>query len=71
MTARSAPASRLSFLDRWLTLWIFAAMALGVLLGTVLLSLPPALDALSVGTTNVPIATVATVPLQAAYQPVK
>jgi hypothetical protein len=26
MTAVSAPASRLSFLDRWLTLWIFAAL---------------------------------------------
>ena len=50
------PASRLSFLDRWLTLWIFAAMALGVLLGTIFTSLPSALDALSVGTTNVPIA---------------
>jgi ACR3 family arsenite transporter len=50
------PASRLSFLDRWLTLWIFAAMALGVLLGTAFPSLPAALDALSVGTTNVPIA---------------
>ena len=49
----SRPASRLSFLDRWLTLWIFAAMALGVLLGTALPSLPSALDALSVGTTNV------------------
>jgi ACR3 family arsenite transporter len=50
------PASRLSFLDRWLTLWIFAAMALGVLLGGAIPSLPAALDSLSVGTTNVPIA---------------
>ena len=50
------PASRLSFLDRYLTVWIFAAMALGVLLGVVIPGLPAALDALSVGTTNVPIA---------------
>jgi ACR3 family arsenite transporter len=50
------PATRLSFLDRWLTVWIFAAMALGVLLGSVLPGLPAALDALSVGGTNVPIA---------------
>ncbi|WP_420023799.1 ACR3 family arsenite efflux transporter [Cereibacter azotoformans] len=47
---------RLSFLDRWLTLWIFAAMALGLLLGRIFPSLPGALDAASVGTTNLPIA---------------
>lgn len=47
---------RLSFLDRWLTLWIFAAMALGVALGALVPGLPAALDALSVGGTNVPIA---------------
>ncbi|PBJ82419.1 arsenical-resistance protein [Lysobacteraceae bacterium NML93-0399] len=53
----SAPApGRLSFLDRYLTLWIFAAMALGVVLGTVFEGLPAALDSLSWGTTNVPIA---------------
>ena len=50
------PVSRLSFLDRYLTVWIFAAMALGILLGVVLPGLPAALDALSLGTTNVPIA---------------
>jgi len=47
---------RLSFLDRWLTLWIFTAMALGVLLGTVAPGLPGWIDGLSVGTTNIPIA---------------
>ncbi|MFN4161351.1 MAG: ACR3 family arsenite efflux transporter [Stenotrophomonas sp.] len=54
MTPASRP--RLSFLDRWLTLWIFAAMALGVTLGTLFDGLPAALEALSVGNTNVPIA---------------
>ncbi len=51
-----APARRLSFLDRYLTVWIFAAMALGVVLGTTIGGLPRALDAMSVGGTNVPIA---------------
>lgn len=56
-TAASAPApGRLSFLDRWLTLWIFAAMALGIALGTLFDGLPAALDALSWGSTNIPIA---------------
>ncbi|MDQ0302502.1 ACR3 family arsenite efflux transporter [Ancylobacter polymorphus] len=50
------PAARLSFLDRYLTVWIFAAMALGVVLGTVFTGLPEALNTLSVGSTNVPIA---------------
>ncbi|MBK4218075.1 ACR3 family arsenite efflux transporter [Paracoccus caeni] len=47
---------RLSFLDRYLTLWIFAAMALGILLGTVFIDLPDALNAMAVGSTNIPIA---------------
>ncbi len=50
------PGGRLSFLDRWLTLWIFAAMALGVLLGTVVPGLPTLLNSLSIGSTNIPIA---------------
>ncbi|MEO3384652.1 ACR3 family arsenite efflux transporter [Mesorhizobium sp. CAU 1741] len=54
--ATPPPASRLSFLDRYLTLWIFGAMALGVVLGSTFPSLPGALDAMSVGTTNLPIA---------------
>lgn len=55
MSSTASP-ERLSFLDRYLTLWIFAAMALGVLLGTIFTGLPDALDAMSVGTTNIPIA---------------
>ncbi|WP_313349503.1 ACR3 family arsenite efflux transporter [Paracoccus sp. (in: a-proteobacteria)] len=51
-----APARRLSFLDRYLTVWIFAAMAFGILLGTVFIGLPEALNAMSVGSTNIPIA---------------
>jgi arsenite transporter len=52
----ATPVRRLSFLDRYLTLWIFAAMALGIALGTLIPGLPDALNALSVGTTNIPIA---------------
>lgn len=52
----AAPARRLSFLDRYLTLWIFAAMALGVALGSLFDGLPSALNQLSVGTTSIPIA---------------
>ena len=52
----TAAPRRLSFLDRYLTLWIFAAMALGVVLGTMFDGLPLALDRMSVGSTNVPIA---------------
>ncbi|NRH26639.1 ACR3 family arsenite efflux transporter [Pseudomonas sp. MS19] len=48
--------SRLSFLDRNLTLWIFLAMALGITLGSVFEGFPVWLDSLSVGSTNIPIA---------------
>lgn len=47
---------RLSFLDRYLTLWIFLAMATGVGLGSTFGALPKAIDSLSWGTTNIPIA---------------
>ena len=56
MTAQPSRPERLSFLDRYLTVWIFAAMALGVALGTLFEGLPAALDRLTVGTTNIPIA---------------
>ncbi len=47
---------RLSLLDRYLTVWIFVAMAVGVTLGRFLPSVGAAIDSLTVGTTNVPIA---------------
>jgi ACR3 family arsenite transporter len=53
---KSSIAHKLSFLDRYLTLWIFGAMALGVALGHFVPELPQALDQLSVGTTSIPIA---------------
>jgi ACR3 family arsenite transporter len=46
----------LSFLDRFLTLWIFLAMILGVLLGAVFPSLPTIIEGYSVGSTNLLIA---------------
>ena len=49
-------ARRLSFLDRYLTLWIFLAMAAGLLAGRYVPALPRALTAWSVGTTSIPIA---------------
>jgi ACR3 family arsenite transporter len=60
-TATQAPAvsltKKLSFLDRYLTLWIFLAMAVGVVIGFLF---PEGVkvfnDAVSVGTTNIPIA---------------
>jgi len=48
---------RLSFLDRYLTLWIFLAMGVGVLLGYTVPGFNRAINAWNVGTTSVPLAT--------------
>jgi len=52
----AANGKKLSFLDSYLTLWIFIAMALGVAIGYFFPSITSYIDSYSSGTTNIPIA---------------
>lgn len=54
--SKQSKMKTLSFLDRFLTLWIFLAMAIGIGLGAVFPTAATAINSLSVGTTNIPIA---------------
>lgn len=56
MTAAHSIARKLSWVDRYLTLWIFLAMGLGVALGSLVPSFTIALNRFSVGSTSIPIA---------------
>ncbi len=49
-------SKNLSIMDRYMTLWVFLAMALGILSGFVFPSLPKLINSWSVSTTSIPIA---------------
>ena len=53
---KSGQFKRLSTFDRFLTLWIFIAMGVGILLGALFPSFSSVFDGLNFGTTNIPIA---------------
>jgi ACR3 family arsenite transporter len=50
------PEKKLSFLDRYLTLWIFIAMGIGVAIGWLFPNTSDLLSRMSAGTTSIPIA---------------
>ena len=52
----SSLTKKLSFLDRYLTVWIFSAMALGIILGYLFPELEGLINSFQVGSTNYPIA---------------
>jgi ACR3 family arsenite transporter len=52
----AGPSKGLSFLDRYLTVWIFFAMAAGITLGYFFPGVPALITGLSIGTTSIPIA---------------
>jgi ACR3 family arsenite transporter len=54
--APTANRKKLSFLDRYLTLWIFLAMGVGVAIGYLVPSAPAFINSYSSGTTNIPLA---------------
>jgi len=56
MQSQSNVLERLSLLDRFLPLWIFAAMALGIVLGAIMPGIKEMFNALSIGTVSLPIA---------------
>ncbi|MDK8180053.1 ACR3 family arsenite efflux transporter [Paenibacillus sp. UMB4589-SE434] len=47
---------RLSFLDRYLTIWIFGAMAIGLCLGYLIPNFSEVLSSMQIGTTSIPLA---------------